>query len=96
MSPSKMRIAVNLRQYFKGQIGGMENYVRNILARLDSQQLTISVQLTIFVQHDQAGHVREFAPGAELIEVRHETAMATMATTLKEREFDLLFCPLLV
>ena len=96
MSQSKMRIAVNLRQYFKGQIGGMENYVRNILSRLDSEQLTISVQLTIFVQHDQAGHVREFAPGAELIEVRHDTAMATMATTLKERDFDLLFCPLLV
>ena len=85
-----MRIAVNLRQYFKGKIGGLENYVRNILHSLDSERLTI------FVHEEEAQHVREFVPAAEIIKIRHETALATIAATLKQREFDLFFCPLLV
>ena len=85
-----MRIAVNLRQYYKGKIGGMENYVRNILSRLDSESLTI------FVQAEEAVHVREFAPRAELIKIGHENALAKMAETLEQRAFDLYFCPLLV
>ncbi len=85
-----MRIAVNLRQYFKGKIGGLENYVRNILHSLDSERLTI------FVHEEEAQHVREFVPSAEIIKIRHETGLATIAATLKQREFDLFFCPLLV
>ena len=66
LNQPRMRIAVNLRQYFKGKIGGLENYVRNILHSLDSEQLTI------FVHEEEAQHVREFAPSAELIKIRHE------------------------
>ncbi len=85
-----MRIVVNLRQYYKGKIGGMENYVRNILSRLDSELLTI------FVQAEESAHVHEFAPKAELIKIGHENAVAKMVETLTQRDFDLFFCPLLV
>ncbi len=85
-----MRIAVNLRQYYKGKIGGMENYVRNILSRLDS------ASLTIFVQPEEAAHVHEFAPNAELIKIEHDNAVARIMETLERRHFDLYFCPLLV
>ena len=85
-----MRIAINLRQYYKGKIGGLEAYVGNIISRLESDTLTI------FVHEEEAAHVREFAPTAEIIGMRHETAVQTISTTLKQNRFDLFFCPLLV
>ena len=85
-----MRIAINLRQYYKGKIGGQEIYVRNILSRLDKEQLTI------FVHAEETEHVREFAPVAEIVGMRHETAVQTIAEALTADRFDLFFCPLLV
>ena len=54
-----IRIAVNLRQYYKGKIGGMENYVRNILAGLSHHALTI------WVHEDEVESVRAFVPQAK-------------------------------
>ncbi len=85
-----MRIAVNLRQYFQGRIGGMENYVRNILAGLAGHSLTI------WVHASEVGHVRAFTPGAEIVGISHETGEATIARALRSGQFDLFFCPLLV
>ncbi len=42
--PAKLRIAVNLRQYYRGKIGGMENYVRNVLGALDRVLRTAAAQ----------------------------------------------------
>ena len=67
----------------------MENYVRNILSRLDSESLTI------FVQPEEAAHVREFAPNAELIRIGHHNAKTKIVETLNQRSFDMYFCPLL-
>lgn len=85
-----MRIAINLRQFFKGKIGGMENYVRNVVGGLRRHELTI------WVHHDEVAHVREFAPTAEIIGITHETGLSEIGTALKPGSFDLFFCPLLV
>jgi len=85
-----MRIAVNLRQYYKGKIGGMENYVRNVLAGLRHQSLTI------WVHEEEVENVRAFAPDAEVIGITHQQGAAAIEKGLREGRFDLFFCPLLV
>jgi len=85
-----MRIAVNLRQYYKGKIGGMENYVRNVLSRLQHHSLTI------WVHEEEVEHVREFAPKAKIIGITHQQGAAAIEKGLKSGQFDLFFCPLLV
>ncbi|HEU0120140.1 MAG TPA: glycosyltransferase [Bryobacteraceae bacterium] len=85
-----MRIAVNLRQFYKGKIGGMENYVRNILARLQRHSLTI------WVHEDEVENVRAFAPRAEIVGVTHQNGVQTIEKAVRSGGFDLFFCPLLV
>jgi glycosyltransferase involved in cell wall biosynthesis len=85
-----MRIAVNLRQYFQGKIGGMENYVRNILAGLAHHSLTI------WVHTSEVENVRALAPSAEIVGITHEKGEFTIARSLRSGQFDLFFCPLLV
>ena len=85
-----MRIAINLRQFFKGKIGGMENYVRNVIGGLHRHELTI------WVHHAEVAHVREFAPAAVIHGISHETGLAEIKAALKSEAFDLFFCPLLV
>src|SRR4051812_3340444 len=91
-----MRIAVNLRQYFQGKIGGLENYVRNVIGGIEAHLQAHSGQMTIFVLSEELEHVREFAPAAELIGLPAATAVSSMETALNTGKFDLLFCPLLV
>lgn len=91
-----MRIAVNLRQYFQGRIGGLENYVRNVIGGLDAHLQARSGRLTIFVLREELEHVREFAPGAELVGLTAADAIASMEAAINAGKFDLLFCPLLV
>ncbi|MBM3768136.1 MAG: glycosyltransferase [Acidobacteria bacterium] len=85
-----MRIAINLRQFYKGKIGGMENYVRNIVGGLRHHDLTI------WVHRDEVAHVREFAPTASIHGITHETGLSEIGAALKPENFDLFFCPLLV
>jgi len=85
-----MRIAINLRQFYKGKIGGMENYVRNIVEGLRHHDLTI------WVHRDEVAHVREFAPTAAIHGITHETGLSEIGAALKPEKFDLFFCPLLV
>ena len=88
--PVPLRIAVNLRQYYKGKIGGMENYVRNVLAGLQHHALTI------WVHEEEAENVRAFAPRAEVIGITHQQGAAAIEKGLRAGGFDLFFCPLLV
>ena len=88
--PAPLRIAVNLRQYYKGKIGGMENYVRNVLAGLQHHSLTI------WVHEEEAENVRAFAPLANVIGITHQQGAAAIEKGLRAGGFDLFFCPLLV
>jgi glycosyltransferase involved in cell wall biosynthesis len=85
-----MKIAINLRQYYKGKIGGMENYVRNVIEGLTSDDLTI------FIHENEVEHGREFAPHARFVPLKHETALTAIEAELNHTRFDLFFCPLLV
>jgi glycosyltransferase involved in cell wall biosynthesis len=85
-----MRIAVNLRQYFHGKIGGMENYVRNVVGGLDRHRLTI------WVHEEEVDHVHEFAPCAEVVGISHRLGLETIEKGLRTGTFDVYFCPLLV
>ncbi len=91
-----MRIAVNLRLYVKGKIGGLENYVRHVVSSLDARQRAAGIPLTVFAHRDEVENVRELAPGSSIIPVVHDSAAATMEAALAQGQFDLLFCPLLV
>jgi glycosyltransferase involved in cell wall biosynthesis len=91
-----MRLAVNLRLYVKGEIGGIENYVRQIVRGIARQQQITQSEWTVFGVKSELENIGEFAPGANLFPVTHETAEVTIAHELRRRSFDLLFCPLLV
>jgi glycosyltransferase involved in cell wall biosynthesis len=91
-----MRVAINLLRYVKGEIGGMENYVRHIVSGIGADPRVVRHGLTIFAHQSQLEHVREFAPGAKLIGVSYETAEATILRELEQGSYDLFFCPLLV
>ncbi|MBI5085916.1 MAG: glycosyltransferase, partial [Acidobacteria bacterium] len=89
--PSFMRIAINLRQFYKGRIGGQEHYLHNVVRRLDAA----GHALTIFAQSSEFDNVREFAPHAELFEPGPDGGSAMLAH-IRDKGADLLFCPLLV
>lgn len=91
-----MRIAINLRLYVKGRIGGLENYIRHIVGGIAETQRVKQQPLSIFAHQSEVDHVREIAPEANVIPVIHETAPAVMAAELDRGEYDILFCPLLV
>lgn len=85
-----MKIDVNLRQYYKGKIGGQENYVRSVLAGLTRHELRI------WVHEEEVEHVRAFAPHADIRGVTHERGLQTIEDAAREGDFDLYYCPLLV
>ena len=91
-----MRLAINLRLYVKGEIGGMENYVRHVVSGIGADPRIVRNGWTIFALHSELENVRDFAPGANLIGVTHETAEAIIHRELEQNHYDLLFCPLLV
>ena len=90
-----MRVAINLRLYEKGKIGGMENYVRHIVSGIGQDLRIARDGWTVFALHSQIEHVREFTPGANLIGVTHETSEAIIHRELDQGAYDLFFCPLL-
>ena len=84
---SPMRIAVNLRQYYKGKIGGMENYVRNVVGGLTNHTLTI------WVHEEEVENVRAFAPQADIVGITHQEGASAIEKGLRAGEFDLFYCP---
>lgn len=85
-----MKICVNLRQYFAGKIGGMENYLRNVLQGLDGEQLVI------YVHESETEAVRRFAPRAQIVGFRPEAGQSAIEAAAQQGHFDVYFCPLLV
>ncbi len=91
-----MKIAVNLRQYAKGKIGGLENYVRHVVGGIATHQASRNQPLTIFVHQSEAPNARAIAPHATIFPIDHVAAEPTIQTELEAGGYDLLFCPLLV
>jgi len=91
-----MRIAVNLRLYVKGKIGGIENYLRHVMAGIAANQSTLRQEWTVFAHQSEVENARELCPGARVIPVVHETAPRVVEGELRRTPYDAFFCPLLV
>ena len=91
-----MHIAINLRSYVQGHIGGMETYVRHIVAGIATAQHAAGQPLTLFARPAELDHVRRLAPHAQLHAINQDPAGPQLAAALKQGTYDLLFCPLLV
>jgi glycosyltransferase involved in cell wall biosynthesis len=91
-----MRLAVNLRFYFKGKIGGMENYLRHVLGGISDHQAGSGGEWVVFAHVSEAENVKQIAPGARVIEVTHENSTRVIENELNRIAYDLFFCPLLV
>ena len=91
-----MRLAVNLRPWVPRKIGGMENYVRNILIRLlrrDSRDLEFMCLLTTDHNH---GLVDFGDPRVIRVPFTGERpASDQAASALQQHQIDVLFCPLI-
>jgi glycosyltransferase involved in cell wall biosynthesis len=83
-----VRIAVHLRGFRHAEMGGLENYVRNVVGGLDSRH-----DLTIYVTDGQAARIRAFAPRAELDTVEDDAIGVSIADRLDAGVHDVLFCP---
>lgn len=84
-----MHIAVNVRHYLKGRIGGQENYLQAILHGLVRR----GQKLTIFAQPSEMAAVQAMVEGpVELKAVPDEGR--PMLEAVARGGFDLLFCPL--
>jgi Glycosyltransferase len=91
-----MKIAINLRTYVKGKIGGLENYVCNMVRGIAANQSRLGEPLVIFAHKSELHNVRQLAPEASIIPVVHDTAVGVIGRELDKGGFDILFCPLLV
>jgi glycosyltransferase involved in cell wall biosynthesis len=91
-----MRLAINLRLYVKGKIGGIENYVRNIMRGIAEHQRAAGADWAVFAHESESENVRAIAPGARVVPVTHETAAQAIEAELGQTRYDLFFCPLLV
>ncbi len=91
-----MHIAVNLRLFMKGEIGGLENYVRHVVRGLSDAQSRRGESLTIFARRTEFENVHELAPNARILTIPHETAEASSAAEIGVGGYDVLFCPLLI
>jgi glycosyltransferase involved in cell wall biosynthesis len=91
-----MRVAVNLRLYVKGKIGGLENYIRHVVPAVCEAQRQLGHQPVVFAHEDQLANVSALAPGARIVPVTHESADTIVRAELASGSYDLLFCPLLV
>ena len=69
-------------------MGGLENYLRNVLGALDARH-----HLTIYVGDGQADRIRAFAPRADLDAVEDHRTGLSIADRLDPDAQDVLFCP---
>jgi glycosyltransferase involved in cell wall biosynthesis len=91
-----MKLAINLRTYFQGKIGGLENIVRNVCGGIAASQLRQKQPLTIFAHPSEVGNVSNLFPSGRIIPVIEDGAESLMYAELADGKYDLLFCPLLV
>jgi glycosyltransferase involved in cell wall biosynthesis len=91
-----MRLAINLRLYVKDKIGGIENYVRHVLAGIAARQAESGAEWTVFAHKNEADNVRRMAAGMPIIEITHTNGPRVIERELQRGGYDLFFCPLLV
>lgn len=90
-----MHIAINLRHFVGGEIGGLENYVRHVVRGVADAQVTRGQALTVFSRRSEVDNIAGFAPGARVLPVPHVTAEACLTAEIANADYALLFCPLL-
>ena len=91
-----MKLAINLRTYFQGKIGGLENVVRSVCGGIAEAQHRQQQPLTVFAHPSEVGNVSSLFPHGQIIPVMEEGAESLMYRELADGKYDLLFCPLLV
>jgi hypothetical protein len=88
-----MRVAVNLRPFFPGVMGGgMENYVRESVGALDRHYASAGTPLVILADPVSFAAISAFAPAAELIAAPADPR-ALSTDVLAGVRADVLFCP---
>ena len=88
-------IAVNLRSFVKGAIGGLEEVVAHLIPALDRHESDQGRKLTVFCQPGQEENVRQIALSAKIVSIP-ETTPEGVRSYLIQTPHRLLFCPLLV
>lgn len=85
-----MHIAVHLRRYAAGRIGGQENIVRHLIAELVEQPLAPGQQLTLIGPPAEADALQALAPGAEVAALDEGADETDVHSVLEKRSVDLL------
>jgi glycosyltransferase involved in cell wall biosynthesis len=89
-----MRVAVNLRHFVPGVMGGgMETYVRQAVPALHDHLIATGGSMAVFAPPNWGSSIRELAPTAELFPVATD-GISLSREALAEAEADVLFCPL--
>jgi glycosyltransferase involved in cell wall biosynthesis len=83
-----LRLAVHLLAFRHAEMGGLENYVTQVLGALDRRHA-----LTVYAPRSQAGHLGIAAPRAQLHLVDDESTGASIAAWMDPAAHDALFCP---
>lgn len=81
-----MRVAVNLRRFRAGAIGGQESYARRMLEALREEELTV------FAQPAEFANLKAVVPEARFAEAGNCGEAVRLG--LRRAKFDVLFCPL--
>ena len=85
-----MHIAVHLRRYAAGRIGGQENIVRHLVEALVERPLAADQRVTLLGRAAEADGLRELAPAAELALIADDADEREVHRTLVDRGVDLL------
>ena len=89
-----MRVAVNLRHFAPGVMGGgMETYVRQAVPALQDHLAAAGGSMAVFADPTWCTSVRELAPTAQLFPVATD-GVSLSREALAEAKADVLFCPL--
>jgi glycosyltransferase involved in cell wall biosynthesis len=88
-----MRLAINVRPLVTGKIGGMETYVRNIVARL-AQRRDIE-ELCLLTSAQSHGVLDASTPRVREILIADGDPGTQISRELRRRKSDILFCPLI-
>lgn len=88
-----MRLAINIRPLVPGKIGGMETYVRNIIARLAQRRDVEEICLLTGAQSH--GVIEGSSARVHEVLIADDDPGTRISRELLRRKSDLLFCPLI-
>lgn len=91
-----VHVVINLRLFIKGEIGGLENYVRNVVGGVAEALHRRGDLVTVLARRSEVDNLREIAPQARFAVIPHSRADACAAAEIEIGGYDVLFCPLLV